>query len=229
MPAIHNISVKIDPVHLLRSEGYTDNGLIIETAAWAAQKAIELVNPNVVYRQLPVRGCKGKRLNIGNVSLSIGSFIGLLQEAQQAILGVVTVGATIEAEIYKLQKDGLALESYILGCAAFAALDATAMHLKSLTEKIALERNWGVSPALSPGALPGWPTSDQSVLCSLLKLFEIGVEMDDSGLLSPKYSLSLLIGIGPGYRSHKVEDNSCRYCSLNKRCPYRFTSQSHSR
>ena len=52
----------------------------------------------------------------------------------------------------------------------------------------------------------------------------VDVEITAPGLLLPRYSLSLLIGMGPNYKSRKVE-STCGYCSLNKSCVYRNRSE----
>jgi hypothetical protein len=222
MPIIRDIPIAIDPDHLLRSEGDTDHELIVDTAAWAAKHSTTLADPRIVYSLLPELSRHENRLAIGESKLNIGPMIRLLEPAQTAVVGVVTIGSAIEEETLELQKKGLQLEGYMLGLAASAALESAALELKILTENLAKKRGWGVSPALSPGALTGWPASDQTQLCTLLSLKDIGVEISSSGLLDPKYSMSLMIGLGPGYTSKKVAD-TCGYCSLKKTCPYRIS------
>lgn len=219
MSVVRDISIKIDPVQLLRNEGNSDNELIVKTAAWAAETAARLASPAFVYHYFPV-AFAAKQLKVAATFLQIGPMIRLLKKAQEVAVAVVTVGAAIEEKVNQLQSNNELLEGYLLNCAAFMALDAVALNLKTRIENTAEQRNWGVGPALSPGALPGWPTSDQNNLCALVDLNQIGVTIKESALLVPRYSLSLLVGMGPGYDSRKVEA-TCGYCSLKNTCQYR--------
>ena len=101
-------------------------------------------------------------------------------------------------------------------------LDQAALLLKAQMEALAAEKGWRVSPVLTPGSLAGWPVGDQAALCSLAGAAEIGVRAAPSGLLLPKYSLSLLVGLGPDYDSARIASGR-QYCVLNKSCQYRAT------
>lgn len=219
MPVVRDVPINIDPVQLLRSEGNTDNELIVKTAVWAAETAAGVASPAFVYRYFPIV-LGAKRLKVTNTFLQIDPLIRLLRKAQEVAVAVVTIGAAIEEKVNQLQSKNKLLEGYLLNCAAFMALDAVALNLKTRIENFAKQRNWGVGPALSPGTLPGWPTSDQNVLCSLVEIDKIGVTIKETALLVPRYSLSLLVGMGPGYDSHKVEA-TCGYCSLKNTCQHR--------
>jgi len=223
MPVCRDIAFKIDPAKLLRSEGNTDNHLIVQSAIWAAQSAKKLARPALIYRFLPC-ALEEKRLSVGGIFLNIGPMTHLLKHARQVAVGVATVGKGIEKQVRQLQSQNKMLQSYLLGSAAFAALDAAALHLKTLVEQNARRQKWGVGPALSPGALPGWPTSEQKAFGTLVDVNKVDVEITAPGLLLPRYSLSLLIGMGPNYKSRKVE-STCGYCSLNKSCVYRNRSE----
>jgi hypothetical protein len=224
MPVCRDIPVTVNVEKLLRYEGNTDHGMIVETATWAAETAVKLSKPAIAYRYLPAE-IAGKQLNVCGVYLQIGPLIHLLKKAREVAVGLVTVGSEIEEAVRQLQASNDLLESYLLNCATFEALDNVALYLKAMIEDKAGRKKWGVSPALSPGALPGWPTVDQHNLCSLLDLSQVGVKITDSALLLPRYSLSLLVGMGPAYAKTRVAA-TCGYCSLKKSCSYRHQDES---
>lgn len=226
MSVVSDIPINVDPAQLLQNEGNTDNELIVKTAEWAALTATRLAGPAFVYRYFPVV-LDAERLKVATTFLQIGPSIRLLKKAQEVAVGVVTIGAAIEEKVNQLHSKNELLDGYLLNCAAFAALDAAALSLKTCIENHAMKQSWGVGPALSPGALPGWPASDQRNLCALVDLDRIGVMINEFALLVPKYSLSVLIGMGPGYDSPKVE-TTCGYCSLKKTCQYRHRDESPS-
>lgn len=218
-----DIPIRIDPARILQNEGCTDNAYIVKTADWASETAAKLASPAFVFNVFPVVP-NAKQLKVAATTLRIGPMIHLLNNAHEVAVAVVTAGAAIEQKVNQLYSENDFLEGYLLNSAAFIALDEAALLLKRRIENMAHQRNCGVGPALSPGSLPGWPTSDQFNLCTLLDLKQISVTITASGLLVPKYSLSLLIGLGPGYNSPKVEA-SCGYCSLMKNCQYNNHTQ----
>ena len=66
MPVYRDIPVTVNVEKLLRYEGNTDHGMIVETATWAAETTVKLSKPAIAYRYLPVE-IAGKQLNICGV------------------------------------------------------------------------------------------------------------------------------------------------------------------
>ncbi|MEW6267602.1 MAG: hypothetical protein AB1641_31405 [Thermodesulfobacteriota bacterium] len=224
MPVLTRIQVAVEADQVLASEGQADHQLIVEAARRAAASVEEKARPALTYRQIEVKGLTGRTLRLEESELRIGPHIHLLRAAEQVLVGVVTLGEAIDEEIRRLEQAGEVLEAYLLGKSAFFALESAAGGLRSLAEETAAGRGWGVSAALSPGALAGWPVTEQANICSLLDLAGIGVVLTESCLFRPYYTLSLLIGLGRGYEAHQVTP-TCRYCRLNKTCPYRQISK----
>ncbi len=71
MPVCRDIPVTVNVEKLLRYEGNTDHGMIVETASWAAETAVKLSKPAIAYRYLPAE-IAGKQLNVCGVFLQIG-------------------------------------------------------------------------------------------------------------------------------------------------------------
>jgi hypothetical protein len=149
--------------------------------------------------------------------LHIGPKAGLMAGARRALVGVGTIGPALEARVHELQAAREVLDSYLLDSAGVVALGAVGEALRCLAEEAAAAEGWGVSPALSPGSLVGWPLTGQRVLCGLLPLAEIGVHLNGYCVLEPHKSFSSLIGLGPDFHSGKV-GSVCKYCSLQDTC-----------
>ena len=180
------------------------------------------------------------------LALTVGPKADLLAPAQQLLVAVYTIGPALEARVGDLTRAGEPLLSYLLDCAGVTALGVVGERVHCLAEELAVERGWprgiglatpqqasrfliprgwGVSPALSPGSLVGWTLQGQQELCSLLPIAEIGVWLNEYCVLEPHKSVSVVIGMGPGYESHKV-GSVCRYCALRDSCwRYRSTNQ----
>ena len=93
------------------------------------------------------------------------------------------------------------------------------MLARSLVEKAAAERGWGVGAELAPGQLAGWDIAEQKLLTGLLDVESINVTVTDSGMLVPQKSASLMVGIGPEYKSTEVQ-TPCAYCDLRETCRF---------
>ena len=130
---------------------------------------------------------------------------------------VYTIGPALERQVHGLETAGETLLAYMLDTVGVLALGAVGEALRDRVENLASELGWGVSPALSPGSLVGWPLTGQRELCALLQLERIGVCLNSYCVLEPHKSVSMVIGLGSGYESNHV-GSVCRYCSLAASC-----------
>jgi len=234
MPILRDLPITLTAEELLAERGRNEqrSGLIA-----AAQEAIALSQtlfaPAAVYNDFEVRGVTGECATLApllpcssaSLALTVGPKADLLAPAQRLLVAVYTMGPALEARVGDLARAGEPLLSYLLDCAGVTALGVVGERVRCLAEELAAERGWGVSPALSPGSLVGWTLQGQQELCSLLPIAEIGVRLNEYCVLEPHKSVSVVIGMGPGYESHEV-GSVCRYCALRDSCwRYRSTNQ----
>jgi hypothetical protein len=71
--------------------------------------------------------------------------------------------------------------------------------------------------------MPGFPMTEQWNLLELAPASEIGVSLSSSGVLIPRKSVAMVIGIGPNM-TRWTQAEVCARCSLNKTCPYKIKS-----
>jgi len=189
----------------------------------AARKAIALghtlLAPAAVYDEFEVRSVVGERIELAanGAGLTVGPMAHLLAPAQRLLVAVYTIGPTLEERVRELYEAGEPLLSYMLDCVGVMALGVVGERLRRLAEERAAERGWGVGPAISPGSLVGWPVQGQRELCALLPRADIGVQLNEYCVLVPHKSVSLVIGLGPGYETHQV-GSVCHYCALRDSC-----------
>jgi hypothetical protein len=218
MPVLKDIEVHISVDELLRAQGSAaQRPAVRDTAQWAIAEAQRLAEPAAVWALLPVHQVDGERARVGEAWLRVGPHTDLLAPAREALVSVVTIGPTLEAESRRLIQEGSLLEGFMLDSAGVLALAAVGDSLRHLVEALAAQRAWGVSLALAPGSLVGWPVHDQKALCSLLDLAAIGVTLNSSQVLVPHKSASRLVGLGPGYTATQVE-SACRFCPQRETC-----------
>jgi hypothetical protein len=82
-------------------------------------------------------------------------------------------------------------------------------------------RGYEISSPVNPG-MPGFPLTEQWNLLGLVKADEIGVRLTASGVLVPRKSTSMVIGIGP-HMTKWTPAEVCARCSLRETCHYRLT------
>jgi len=218
MPVLKDIEIHISIEELLRAQGSAaQRPAVREAARWAVAEAQRLAEPAAVWDLLPVHQVDGERARVGKAWLRVGSHADLLASARQALVSVATIGPALEAEARRLIEEDNLLEGFMLDSAGVLALAAVGDSLNRLAEALAAQKEWGVSLALAPGSLVGWPVHDQKALCNLLDLAAIGVTLNSSQVLVPHKSASRLVGLGPGYTARQVE-SACRFCPQRETC-----------
>ncbi len=223
MPVLHNIPIQVTATDVLARRGQRPmrSGLV-QDAEGAIDLAQALWQPRAVYGWFDLQTVNGECVQLSSparaiAELHVGPKAHLLSGARQVLVAVGTIGPDLERRVHDMQAAGEMLKSYLLDNAGVVALGGVGEALRCLAEEAAAAREWGVSAALSPGSLVGWPLQGQRELCALLPLDTIGVRLNDYAILQPHKSFSSVIGMGPDYGSSKA-GSICRYCSLADTC-----------
>lgn len=186
-----------------------------------ARRAIEigqpLIAPIAVYRRLETLDVKHERLRLSDGYELRGALIGQHLSAAQAVTAVVcTIGSGLEEAISTTIKDdppfGLALDGF-----GIAAVEALANEACRYLERKAAEREMQTSIPLSPGMI-AWPVDQgQAQIFHILDTEAIGVTLNTGSVMTPKKSLSFVIGEGSEMNS---SGNACDYCTMRETCRY---------
>ncbi len=190
-----------------------------DAARTGLARARDLVEPKLVYDFFPVELLEHNRAEVGGIVFKLGRHAELLVPARLAFLGLVTIGARLEAQSRELQTAGKALEAYMLDAAGIFAVGLVMQQARHIAERAAADRGWGVGAELAPGQLSGWPITEHLLVAGLLPLAEIGVSVTEYGVLVPQKSASLMVGIGPDYESTEVR-SPCEYCDVAETCRF---------
>lgn len=195
-----------------------DNPAMHQAAQTAITLAHKLYAPAIVHTELPVQGVEGERVWLSDGRwLDVGPHADLLAPATHLLAAVYTIGPALEAQVERFNRDGDALTAFWLDAVGVMALGQVGEAVRCLAEEKARTQGWGVSAALSPGSLVGWPVQGQRELCALLPLEEIGVRLNRHCVLEPHKSVSMIIGMGPGYDAAHT-GSICRLCALRDSC-----------
>jgi hypothetical protein len=223
MPVWTDWELDLDVDQVLRGQGADPQVIrsrrpaLVAATELALTAGRPLLQPVVAYRDIPVREIRHERLSLEGGGQLIGKLIGEhLAAAEHVTVVVCTIGEAIDTLLAQVMDDdpvhGLALDG--LGSAAVEALAAAACRR---VEAIAGERGQQVSIPLSPGMV-GWPVVEgQSQIFSLMDVSEAGVSLTSSGMMIPRKSLTMVLGIG----AHVLAaGTACDYCSLHETCRY---------
>jgi hypothetical protein len=222
MPVLTDWVLKLEVDQVLRGQG-ADPAVVrarrpalVAIAERALQVGVPLLQPTVAYVRITARGLRHERLTLDGGLLQGPLIAQHLAAAEQVIAMVCTIGEALEAEVARQMDEdpvyALALDG--LGSAAAETLAGMACHG---FEREAQARGWHASLPLSPGMI-GWPVPEgQAQIFALLDPGEAGVRLTETGMMIPRKSLSLVLGLG---EAMAVGDSACSFCSLNATCRY---------
>lgn len=223
MTVLREWSLQLDVDHVLRGQG-TDVSQIrarsqrlVRAAEQALQVGLPLLSPAVAYQRAAVRRLRHERLELeGGGSLTGPLIAQHLVGASEVVALVCTIGGDLDNLIARILPEdpvrGLALDG--LGS---AAVEALAVQASNHVESEALARGWRASLPLSPGMI-GWPIEvGQPQVLGLVDAASIGVHLTSGGMMVPRKSISLVLGLGPNL---EARGKACDYCSLRETCRY---------
>jgi hypothetical protein len=232
MPILRDWNLEIDADMVLRGQGANPHIVrarspaLVALAEQALVAGLPLLQPAVVYRQLPVESRRHERLTLAGGATLTGPLIAQhLGAAERVVIALCTIGEALEQRVSALfardPTSALALDG--LGSAAVEALATAACHH---FESLAAAEGLQTSLPLNPG-LTGWPLADgQRQIFALLDGRQIGVTLTASSLMLPRKSTSFVLGFGHSLVS---AGQPCDYCHLRETCRYQERDDGNKR
>jgi hypothetical protein len=230
MPVIRDIPLSLKTGEVLRRQGLGRGAkvrpeikdLILELLA--SVKKTRLLEPAVAYEYHPVSGMNGSQISLeGDKAIQGPLLPAIFPEAKELAAMVVTIGPRLEKQVTDYTKSGEALRGMILDGIGSTAVDTLVPEaLKIIADEVS-SRGYEVSSPVNPG-MPGLPLTEQWNLLRLVNADEIGVSLTPSGILVPRKSVSLVIGIGPKM-TRWTQAEVCARCSLRESCHYKVEAQ----
>ena len=223
MPVWDSKQLDFDVDAVLRGQGAEPDAIrqrsprLVELAERALDEASPLLEPRTLYLELEVDKLHHERLLLEDGGRLSGKLIAEhLAPARQVILILCTVGEALEAYANRVSQDdlvyGLALDG--AGSAAVEALaNAACKHFEDQAVELELQS----SIPLSPGMV-GWPVDvGQPEIFEILQPAQVGVRLTEYGLMVPRKSLSMVLGLG---EVMKTGGRTCDYCAMRETCRY---------
>lgn len=224
MEVLRDLEVVFDADDVLRAQGGDPAAIRSRRPAFAdlAERALAeglpLLRPRVSYQRLGVERLTHERLALAGGSVLSGPLVTQhLASASDVAVMVCTVGPDLETRADEVMAEdmlyGLALDG--VGSAAAEALAVAACHY---FEQQAADEGWRASVPINPGMV-GWPVGEgQQQVFNILDAADKGVTLTATGMMIPRKSLSMVIGLGADVSD---SGSACDYCSMGDRCRYR--------
>ena len=189
----------------------------------AAVLVLEHTQPRFVQKICDLEKVDGIRLKDTALELSGKAVAALLSECELCSIFCATIGNDIETQIRKWQTKDIAFAAMLDACASCA--------VESLCDGIeaALREEYGAKGCfLTDRFSPGYgdlPLSIQGDFCSTLdSTRKIGVSVSDSSLMTPRKTVTALIGISDKAQKHRR--TGCASCLKINDCNFRETGVS---
>ena len=230
MPVIRDIPLSLDyNDELLRRQGVGEPSKVrpkikkVITALLAEVAKGYLLEPAVAYECYPITAMEPDRISLEGGKAIEGPLLpATFPEARELIVLIATIGPRLENQVTEYSKGGKALRGMVLDGIGTAAVDRLIPEALKLIAAEVASRGYEISSPVNPG-MPGFPMTEQWNLLELAPASEIGVSLSSSGVLIPRKSASMIIGIGPKM-TRWTRAQVCARCSLKKTCPYKAVS-----
>ena len=217
------LSLRVDPDEVLRFQGYKRGRDIPDATVLALfDEALalgeSLMEPRFVYRATKVTGQGPDVIQADGEELHIPEIGRLWGPLETVGAGICTVGRAIEDRVRELWDERELPLAMMLDSVGSAAVESLAEYVNDLLCQAAIPAELKVTNRVSPG-YAGWDTAEQVALFRLCPGLPIDVTLNDSCVMVPGKSISILVGIGPAARVDHYF-TQCRRCWMRD-CAYR--------
>jgi hypothetical protein len=227
MPVIRDIPLSLKTQEVLRREGFRGHSkvkpeiksLVLELLV--SVKKTHLLEPAVAYEICSITEMSSSQVSLEGNAVVHGPLLpSLLPEAKELAVAVCTIGPKLEKQATDYFDQEEPLRGILLDGIGSTAVDSLTQEVCKFMVGEASSRGYQVSSPLNPG-MPGLPITEQWQLLKMVPAREIGVSLTSSGIMVPRKSTSMVMGIGPQMTTW-TRAEVCASCSLRKTCPYRI-------
>jgi len=190
---------------------------VVTFAGRALDEGMSLLDPIVIYRTLQVESVRHERIALQGGALFTAKLVAEhLSGAQEIVVIAATIGSGVEdLTSQMLNHDPM----YALALDGFgnAAIETLAIAICRHFSEAASAEGMSASIPVSPGTM-GWPTEvGQKEIFGVLHTDKFGLKLSSYGVMIPRKSLSMVVGLGPEMEQGA---NACTYCSMQGSCRY---------
>jgi hypothetical protein len=175
------------------------------------------LEPRILVSDKEILACGEGRLVLDpGVELKSKKLCRTFSKCDTAKVFVATVGNKVEKKIKTAIENNRSDEASIIDAIASAAVENTIESFHSKVDMNLRTRSRRATLRFSPGYCD-WDIREQKKLFKLIDTQKAGVKLSDSSLMSPRKSISGIIGIGSSSELSARTSNPCMLCD-NKAC-----------
>jgi hypothetical protein len=228
MPVIRDIPLSLKTREVLRRQGLGGGAkvrpeikILIRELLTSLKKS-RLLEPAVAYEYYTVSSMNGSQISLEGDKAIHGPLLpAIFPEAKELAILLCTIGPRLEKQVTDYSKSDEVMRGMILDGIGSAAVDKLVLEVLSLIDSEVSSRGYEISSPVNPG-MPGFPLTEQWNLLKLVNADEIGVRLTASGVLIPRKSTSMVMGIGP-QMTRWTQAEVCARCTLRETCYYKVT------
>jgi hypothetical protein len=228
MPVIRDILLRLKTSEVLRRQGLGGGAKVrpeikdLIQELLASVKKTRLLEPAVAYEYYTVRSMNDSRILLdGDKAINGPLLPAIFSEAKELAVILITIGPKLEKQVTDYSKNSAALQGMILDGIGSTAVDMMALEVFRRLASEVSSRGYEISSPVNPG-MPGFLLTEQWNLLGLVNADEIGVRLTASGVLVPRKSTSMVMGIGP-QMTRWTQTEICARCSLRETCHCKVT------
>jgi hypothetical protein len=228
MPVIRDIPLRLKTSEVLRRQGLGGGAKVrpeikdLIQELLASVKKTRLLEPAVAYEYYTVNSINGSRISLdGDKAINGPLLPATFPEAKELAVILITIGPRLEKQVTDYSKNSAALQGMILDGIGSTAVDMMALEVFRRLASEVSSRGYEISSPVNPG-MPGFPLTEQWNILELVNADEIRVRLTASGVLVPRKSTSMVMGIGP-QMTRWTQAEICARCSLRETCHYKVT------
>lgn len=144
----------------------------------------------------------------------------LFARAEKLAVAVATIGPALETAVSECFQQGNRLYGLILDAIGSATAENMIFAIHAIINREAASGGATASSPVCPGGV-NWPITEQFKLFQLAPADEIGVHLTATAMMTPRKSLSLVMGLGENMPQWSAAER-CDRCSNGGKCPYRY-------
>ncbi len=227
MPIICDIPLSLDINEVLRRQGIKEYSKLKEETKALIQELMRsaqkdnFLQPAIAYEIYIITKLNRNRVYLeGNMALDGTLFSSVISSAKELAIAVCTIGCKLEEKVSDYFSKNEPLRGLLLDGIGSAAVDSLAQEVCKLIALEAAARGYQASSPLSPG-MHGFPLSEQQQIFRLVPAGKIGVSLTESGVMVPRKSISMVMGLGTRMRTWG-QTEVCARCKLKKTCRYKI-------
>jgi hypothetical protein len=224
MPVLHKVLIELDEQDVLRRQEINEASRIQASLNSITQGLLknkdEWLEPALVYEVYSISEVQPDGIELKNSqTLQISHAAALLKQASEIAIAVCTIGSRLEESVDQYFKSGHSVKGFLLDGLGSAAVDSLAHEACKLINSDAISRGLSSSSPYSPG-MYGWNIESLPDLLRLVPGDQIGVRLLSRGMIFPRKSIAMVVGIGKDMHQKSPEE-TCLLCNLRNTCRQR--------